>query len=82
MPVDPSSPTWVLVLEAVRRLSAQRGEFSLANVVSAVQVVDPQRDRTTIQTLQGMTKNAGKGPASPCGKPLVRIRHGWYVLDD
>jgi hypothetical protein len=29
-----------------------------------------------------MTANAGKGPPSPCGKPLFRVSRGVYVLRD
>ena len=43
--------------------------------------MDPARGRGTIQPIvQGMTANAGSGPASPCGKPLTRTGHGIYTL--
>lgn len=76
-------PTWVLVIEAVDSLRQQNGgEFSLADIVREVQGMDPSRGRTSIQPIvQGMTENAGKGPSSPCGYILVRVRHGVYMAD-
>jgi hypothetical protein len=48
-----------------------------------VQTVDPTRTRETIQpVVQGMTANAGKGPASPCGKVFLRVDHGYYKIRD
>ena len=73
--------TWRLVLLAARRLDAMRGEFRLQDLVAEVQRMDPARGRGTIQpVVQGMTANAGSGPASPCGKPLMRTGHGIYTL--
>lgn len=77
------TPTWEVVLEAAQRLVAATGEFRLQDLVAEVQRVDPARGRGTIQpTVQGMTVNAGTGPPSPCGKPLLRTGHGWYTLAD
>jgi hypothetical protein len=74
-------PTWRLVLSAAERLNASRGEFRLQDLVVEVQRMDPDRGRGTIQpTVQGMTLNAGTGPPSPCGKPLLRVGHGLYRL--
>jgi hypothetical protein len=74
-------PTWRLVLLAARRLDGMRGEFRLQDLVAEVQRMDPARGRGTIQpVVQGMTANAGSGPASPCGKPLMRTGHGIYTL--
>jgi hypothetical protein len=69
------------VLSAAERLNASRGEFRLQDLVVEVQQMDPARGRGTIQpTVQGMTLNAGTGPPSPCGKPLLRVGHGLYRL--
>lgn len=74
-------PTWQLILKAAERLDATAGDFRLDEVIKEVQRLDPGRGRTSIQpVVQGMTANAGKGPRSPCGRPLVRIGHGLYRL--
>jgi hypothetical protein len=74
-------PTWQLVLEVARRLSAERNSFRLADIVDGVQRVDESRARTSIQPIvQGMTSNARRGPQQPCGKVLLRTDHGWYRL--
>ncbi len=73
-------PTWQLVLEAAEKLSAE-GDFKLEQLISEVRRLDSSRERPSIQpVVQGMTANAGSGPASPCGKPLWRVTHGWYQL--
>lgn len=55
--------------------------FTLADLISEVQRLDPSRERTSIQpVVQGMTVNAGKGPPSPCGRPLIRVHHGVYSV--
>lgn len=65
------------------RLRDSHGDFRLAEIISAIQRVDPTRDRSSIQpVVQGMTANAGKGPTSPCGKPLRRVSRGLYRLSD
>ena len=75
-------PTWQLVLEAAESLSNKIGDFRLNELVKEVQQIDPNRGWTSIQPIvQGMTSNAGTGPPSPCGKPLVRISHGLYRLN-
>ncbi|MGQ0742802.1 MAG: DUF7669 domain-containing protein [Acidimicrobiales bacterium] len=80
-PLAHSRPTWQLVLEVARRLSAERNSFRLADIVDGVQRVDAGRPRTSIQpVVQGMTSNAGRGPQQPCGKVLLRTDHGWYRL--
>lgn len=72
-------PTWRLVLSAAERLTASGGEFRLQDLVVEVQRMHPGRRRGTIQpVVQGMTSNAGSGPPSPCGKPLLRVGHGLY----
>jgi hypothetical protein len=74
-------PTWQLVLEVTRRLSAERNSLRLADIVNGVQQMDASRARTSIQpVVQGMTSNAGRGPQQPCGKLLLRTDHGWYRL--
>ncbi len=76
-------PTWQLVLEVAQRLGAAGDSFRLHELVSSIQKQDPARDRGTIQpVVQGMTVNAGKGPRSPCGKPLERVDHGLYRVRD
>ncbi|MGH3244738.1 MAG: DUF7669 domain-containing protein [Trebonia sp.] len=78
---ESGEPTWRLVLDAAQRLAAVSGEFRLQDLVSEVQRVDLTRGRGTIQpVVQGMTANAGSGPASPCGKPLTRTGHGLYRI--
>lgn len=75
-------PTWQLVLQAAEHLKATVGDFRLDEIVTVVQLFEPGRGKTSIHpVVQGMTSNAGKGPPSPCGKPLVRIRHGLYRLE-
>lgn len=78
---ESGEPTWHLVLDAAQRLAAGSGEFRLQDLISEVQRVDPARGRGTVQpVVQGMTANAGRGPASPCGKPLTRTGHGLYRI--
>ena len=80
-PVADPRPTWQLVLDVARRLSAERNSFRLADVVAGVQQVDASRARSSIQpVVQAMTSNAGRGPQQPCGKVLLRTDHGWYRL--
>ncbi|MHB1595846.1 MAG: DUF7669 domain-containing protein [Streptosporangiaceae bacterium] len=75
------TPTWKLVLDAAGRLAAVSGEFRLQDLVVEVQRADSGRGRSTIQpVVQGMTANAGSGPPSPCGKPLLRTGRGRYTL--
>jgi hypothetical protein len=76
-------PTWKLILIVARRLQSGSGDFSLNQVIKEVQRLDRTRERTSIQpVVQGMTANAGKGPPSPCGQPLMRISHGIYRFDE
>ena len=73
--------TWQLILTAVEKLHASSGEFRSDEIIKEVQKLDPLRGVTSIRpVLQGMTSNAGKGPLSPCGQPLIRVRHGIYRL--
>lgn len=75
-------PTWKLILIVAERLQTGSGDFSLNQVIKEVQRLDRNRERTSIQpVVQGMTANAGKGPQSPCGQPLMRISHGIYRFD-
>lgn len=72
-------PTWQLILKVAEQLDATTGDFRLIEVIKEVQRLDPSRGRTSISpVVQGMTANAGKGPPSPCGQPLVRVAHGHY----
>lgn len=76
-------PTWQLVLDASAALGGgdPAQEFTLRELVAAVQALDPARGRESIQpVIQGMTANATGGPPSPCGKPLRRVAHGVYFL--
>lgn len=76
-------PTWQLILKAAEHLDATVGDFRLDEIIKEVQLLDPSRGRTSISpVVQGMTANAGKGPPSPCGQPLVRVAHGLYRLSD
>jgi hypothetical protein len=78
---EAGEPTWRLVLLAAQRLDAVTGEFRMQDLVAEVQRIDPARGRSSIQpVIQGMTANAGSGPASPCGKPLTRAGHGVYRI--
>jgi hypothetical protein len=73
-------PTWQLVIEAAESLvrSGSRA-FQLSELIRAVQLLDNARARTSIQpVIQGMTINAGKGPAQSCGKVFRRVGHGQY----
>ncbi len=79
MYVKSTAPTWQLVVECAEKLGAAHGIFSLSQLVREVQALDPSRERSSVQpVIQGMTVNAGKGPASACGKPLLRVGHGAY----
>ena len=74
-------PIWQLILTAAERLDARVNDFRLNEIVKEVQRLEPALGRTSIQpVVQGMTSNAGKGPPSPCGRPLVRVAHGLYRL--
>lgn len=74
-------PTWKLILMVAGGLQTDSGTFRLTQIVKGVQQLDPSREWTSIQpVVQGMTANAGKGPPSPCGRPLVRVSHGIYRL--
>jgi hypothetical protein len=43
-----------------------------------VQRLEPDQARTSIQpVVQGMTRNAGRGPQQPCGKVRMRTDQGW-----
>jgi hypothetical protein len=78
---ESGEPTWRLVLLAAQRLDAVTGEFRMQDLVAEVQWMDPARGRGSIQpVIQGMTANADGGPASPCGKPLIRVGHGVYKI--
>lgn len=74
-------PTWQLILNAAKHLDESMGDFRLIEIINEVQRLDPSRGRTSISpVVQGMTANAGKGPPSPCGRPLVRVNHVLYRL--
>lgn len=78
--VKSTAPTWQLVVECAEKLGGAQGVFTLSQLVREVQALDPSRERSSVQpVIQGMTVNAGKGPASPCGKPLLRVGHGAYA---
>lgn len=74
-------PIWQLVLKAAEHLDASVGDFRLIELIKEVQLLESSCGRTSISpVVQGMTANAGKGPPSPCGQPLVRVAHGRYRL--
>lgn len=81
-PVSDARPTWMIVLEGARSLTETgRPSFALAELIEYVQRRDASRARTSIQpVVQGMTANAGTGPAQPCGGVLSRVRRGFYAL--
>lgn len=74
----------MLVVEGAKRLSTgDVSTFKLSELIAEVQRSDSTRARGTIQPIvQGMTANAGKGPASPCGKVFIRVDHGHYKFHD
>ena len=76
-------PTWQLILNAAKHLDVSVGDFRLIQIINEVQRLDPSRGRASISpVVQGMTSNAGKGPPSSCGQPLVRVSHGLYRLTE
>lgn len=76
-----SQPTWKLILIVVERLQREFSDFRMTEIVKGVQELDPNRAPNSIHpVVQGMTANAGKGPASPCGQPLRRVAHGIYTF--
>jgi hypothetical protein len=72
--------TWELVIESARSLERSGSPvFQLSEMIRAVQNLDGTRGRGSIQpVIQGMTINAGKGPAQSCGKVFRRVGHGQY----
>lgn len=53
----------------------------MKELIKEIQKSKPELGRPSIQpVVQGMTSNAGSGPTSPCGKPLLRVDHGLYRL--
>ena len=74
-------PIWQLVLDAASKLQGISGDFRLKQLVEEVQREHPSLGQSSIHpVVQGMTSNAGKGPLSPCGKPLYRVQYGLYRL--
>ncbi len=74
-------PAWQLVLHEARRLSAYRPEFTRAELIDAIRLIEPDRQPGSLgPVIQGMTRDATGGPPSPCGTPLVRVSHGHYRL--
>ncbi len=74
--------TWELIVEVAEDLT-RRGQtpFEMRTLIREVQRLDPSRDRGSIQPIvQGLTVNAGTGPPSRGGKPLLRVAHGLYAL--
>lgn len=83
MPHDPR-PTWQLLLDAARSLTASgKPIFARADLIADVHRVDPTRERGSIDPIiQGMTINAMGGPRSACGEVFVKVERGRYRLAD
>ncbi len=73
-------PTWQIVIEAARSLEQSGSHiFQLSALIRSVQIIDETRGRVSIQpVIQGMTINAGMGPAQSCCKVFRRVGHGQY----
>lgn len=76
-----NQPIWQFVLHAATKLDQSHGDFRMKELITEIQKSKPELGRPSIQpVVQGMTSNAGSGPPSPCGKPLLRVEHGLYRL--
>ena len=76
-----NQPIWQFVLHAATKLNESQGDFRMKELIKEIQKSKPELGRPSIQpVVQGMTSNAGSGPTSPCGKPLLRVHHGLYRL--
>ncbi|MEV0842014.1 DUF6884 domain-containing protein [Actinocatenispora sera] len=81
MEASMSDPIWALVLAEATRLGAGGAAFDRVSLIRAVQHRDPSKlDGSIGPIIQGMTRNAPGGLASPCGTPLERVGHGRYRM--
>lgn len=73
-----------LILQAARALTAAgQTPFTRISIYQWIWRRYPQHEheRPSLDPiLQGMTRNAVGGPSSACGKPLIRIDRGRYIL--
>ena len=79
-----NTSNWQLILQAARQLTAAgQAPFTRISVYQWIWRRYPraEHDRPSLDpTFQGMTRNSAGGPSSACGKPLLRVRHGHYIL--
>jgi hypothetical protein len=77
---------WRLILQAARALTAAgQTPFTRISVYQWIwrRHSRAEHDRPSLDpTFQGMTSNATGGPPSACGKPLIRVDRGRYILAD
>lgn len=75
---------WRLILQAARSLTAAgQTPFTRISVYQWIwrRYWRAEHDRPSLDpTFQGMTSNSTGGPPSACGKPLVRVSRGRYIL--
>jgi hypothetical protein len=76
---------WRLILQAARALTAatEQTPFTRISVYQRIwrRHSRAEHDRPSLDpTFQGMTSNATGGPPSACGKPLIRVDRGRYIL--
>lgn len=81
-----TTQNWRLILQAARALTAAgQTPFTRISIFEWIWRRYPraEHDRPSLDpTFQGMTKNSPGGPASSCGRPLIRTARGHYVLAD
>ena len=75
---------WRLILQAAQTLTAAgQTPFTRISVYQWIWRRYPraEHDRPSLDpTFQGMTRNSVGGPRSACGKPLLRVHRGHYIL--
>jgi hypothetical protein len=75
---------WHLILQAARALTtAGQTPFTRIGIYQWIwrRYSRAQHDRPSLDpTFQGMTRNSPGGPSSACGKPLLRVHRGHYIL--
>jgi hypothetical protein len=75
---------WRLILQAARALTAAgQTPFTRISVYQWIWRRYPraEHDRPSLDpTFQGMIGNATGGPSSACGKSLLRVHRGYYIL--
>lgn len=79
-----NTQNWRLILQAARALTAAgQTPFTRISIYEWIwrRYRRAEHDRPSLDPiLQGMTRNSAGGPASSCGKPLIRVDRGRYVL--